>query len=747
MKTIESKVIIALWILGLGTSQILVEARRGHEAMFTPHHKATNNSKTSKSSHSSNVCKTKACEHRAKYITASLNKDYKPCDSFYDHVCSNWMFYHPIPDDKSSASVLEGLDDKLTEDLKAIFENTTYKMENQNVTDKVLGAYKNCMNTSIPEKTQFYALTEVLSRVGGEYWPVWPPPKVREVLPTWDQLYTRIHTEFAINLLFVIGVDKDPKNVSNKIISIERPSAGSDLKLFMKRSSRKENKRINPKDLAYLTLMASCIKAFNPKLSFKQVKRVILDIIWFESNVTKILEAAENKTGTELNFYRMTIADLRNISEHVDWLQMLQRLFDSVNITLTPEEPVVLNELYYFKTVVDFIMRNTSRHTTYNYMIWRLIRNFGPMALPKLRELSFKISQASRGVKKDIPLSTRCVYYIGDVMDFPAGRLYVERYFSKEAKKDILDLVNELKDAFSASIRRTKWMDRSTKTQALKKLDNMVKLVGYSDDLLNDTYLNGMFKEVIDAKRGQPFILSYISFRKQWSKINLMTLHKKYKRDEWSSGPAVVNAYYYPQVNGITFPAGILRPPVFEFGVPMYINLGGIGAIIGHEVTHAFDDTGSQFDSDGNMQNWWTNKTRAKFLRKMTCFKEQYGNITDERLKVKLNGKKTVGENIADNGGIHQAYHAYRAWARKHKVKSLPGLQNFTADQLFFISVALTWCNNPRPRRLQQQIDSDVHAPSRYRVNVPLSNMEEFSRAFKCPKDSPMYSERKCVLW
>lgn len=747
MKTIKTKVIIALWISAFAASQVLVEANRAHDAILTPNHKGTKMTKTSKTSDASNVCKTKACERRAKYITASLNKDYKPCDSFYDHVCSNWMFYNPIPDDKSSASVLEGLDDKLTEDLKAIFENTPYKTETQNATDKVLGSYKNCMNTSIPEKTQLYALMEVLRRVGGEYWPVWPPPGAREVLPTWDQLYTRIHNEFAINLLLVVGVDKDPKNVSNKIISIERPSAGSDLHLFRKRSSNKEKKPVNPRDLAYLTFMASCIKAFNPKLSYKKVKEVILDIIWFESNVTKILEAAENKSGTDLNFIRMTIADLKNITEHVDWLQMLQRLFDSVNVTLTPNEPVVLNELYYFQTVVDYIMKNVSRHTTYNYMIWRLIRNFGPMALPKMRELSFKISQASRGVRKDIPLSMRCVYYISDVMDFPAGRLYVQRYFSREAKKDILNLVDELKDAFSASIKRTKWMDDSTKRHALNKLDAMAKLVGYSDDLLNDTYLNDMFSEVVDAKRGQPFILSYISFRKQWAKINLMSLHKKYRRDEWSSGPAVVNAYYFPQVNGITFPAGILRPPVFEYGVPMYINLGGIGTVIGHEVTHAFDNTGSQFDSDGNMQNWWTNKTREKFLMKTTCFKEQYGNITDERLKVKLNGKKTVGENIADNGGIHQAYHAYRAWAKKHKVQSLPGLQNFTADQLFFISVAMTWCNNPRPRRLQQQIDTDVHAPSRYRVNVPLSNMEEFSKAFKCPKDSPMYSKRKCVLW
>ncbi|XP_050024783.2 neprilysin-21-like isoform X1 [Dermacentor andersoni] len=744
MKTIESKVIIALWIFALGTSQVLVEARRAPKAMHTAHLK---DSKKTKTSYSSNVCKTKACEHRAKYITAALNKDYKPCDSFYDHVCSNWMFYNPIPDDKSTASVLEGLDDKLTEDLKGIFENTTYKMEDQNATDKVLGSYKNCMNTSIPEATQFYALIDVLKRVGGEYWPVWPPPKSREVLPTWDQLYTKIHNEFAVNLLFIVGVNKDPKNVSNKIISIERPSAGSDLYLFNKRSVGKKKKPIGARDLAYLTLMASCIKAFNPKLPYKKVKEVILDILWFESNMTKILEAAENKTGSDLNFFRMTIADLRNVSEHVNWLQMLQRLFDSVNVTLTPEEPVVLNELYYFRTLVDYIMKNTSRHTTYNYMIWRLIRNFGPMALPKMRQLSFKITQVERGVKRDIPLSTRCVYYISDVMDFPAGRLYVERYFSKEAKKDILNLVNELKEAFGKSIRRTKWMDGSTKTHALKKLETMVTHVGYSDDLLNDTYLNNMFKEVIDAKPGQPFILNYVSFRKQWAKINLMTLHKPYSREEWSSGPAVVNAYYYPLVNGITFPAGILRPPVFEYGVPMYINMGGIGAVIGHEVTHAFDNTGSQFDSDGNMRNWWTNKTREKFLEKTKCFNEQYGNITDERLKVKLDGKRTVGENTADNGGIHQAYHAYRAWAKKHKVKSLPGLQNFTADQMFFISVALTWCNNPRPKRLQQQIHSDVHAPSRYRVNVPLSNMEEFSKAFKCPKDSPMYSKRKCVLW
>uniref|UniRef100_A0A6M2E5E3 Putative conserved secreted protein n=1 Tax=Amblyomma tuberculatum TaxID=48802 RepID=A0A6M2E5E3_9ACAR len=219
MRTSELCVIIALWIFAVGTPQAPADASRAPKVAVTTHAKVTRTPKMTATSNSSNVCNTKACKDRAKYITASLNKNYNPCESFYDHVCQNWIFFNPIPDDKSSTSVLGEIDDELTENLKLIFENGTYKNENQNATDKVLASYKNCINTSIPEKTQFYAFYDVLKRIGGEYWPVWPPPRTREVLPTWDQLYTRIHAEFAVNLLLVIGVDKDPKNVSDKIIS------------------------------------------------------------------------------------------------------------------------------------------------------------------------------------------------------------------------------------------------------------------------------------------------------------------------------------------------------------------------------------------------------------------------------------------------------------------------------------------------------------------------------------------------
>lgn len=221
MRTVESNIFIALWILSAFTWHVTCKTRSATTGKHT------------EASNSSNVCNTQACHIRAKFIKAALNNNYKPCDSFYDHVCNNWIFYNPIPDDKSLTSVLNGLDDQLTRDLLRIFENTTYKAERQNVTDKVLASYHNCINTSISEKQQFYALYEVLKRVGGEYWPVWPRPHVREVLPTWDQLFTRIHNEMDINLLFVVGVAKDPNNVTDKIIHVRQqpiPPVGVDVK-------------------------------------------------------------------------------------------------------------------------------------------------------------------------------------------------------------------------------------------------------------------------------------------------------------------------------------------------------------------------------------------------------------------------------------------------------------------------------------------------------------------------------------
>jgi predicted metalloendopeptidase len=213
-------------------------------------------------------------------------------------------------------------------------------------------------------------------------------------------------------------------------------------------------------------------------------------------------------------------------------------------------------------------------------------------------------------------------------------------------------------------------------------------------------------------------------------------------------GPAVVNAAYQPDQNSITIPAGILQLVFFNESRPDYLNYGSIGSVIGHEITHGFDDQGAQYDQNGNLNNWWSQKTQIEFNKRAQCFVEQYGSIKDARINMSLNGLNTLGENIADNGGLRGAYDAYQTKvAKKVDAGLLPGFEDFTLDQLFFISYANNWCSLIRNEKLRQQVLYDPHSPSKYRVNVPLSNFDKFSGAFQCKANSNMLPTTRCLLW
>ncbi|CAN7995505.1 unnamed protein product, partial [Ixodes hexagonus] len=696
-----------------------------------------------------NICNTTACHARAKLITKLLNDDIDPCTDFYGYVCNNWIFNNPIPDDKTIRSSLYNLDDQLLKDLKGILENTTYQTRLQNVTDKVVVAYHNCINTSIPVEVQFGALKDVLKSVYGQYWPICRPPRNQRAVPSWRDLYIKIHNELDLHLFFILAVFKDPTNVTNNVISLDMPQSGSAVHEIM---SLSEGTKLTPEQIAYLNLMGSSIKTFYPEITKPTILRIMQDILWFEGNISKIHQESKNKSGQEIHFVKKTIAGLYNVSKKLNWKSFLEKIFAPVNIELDREEPVVLGDEFYLRKVIKFVSKSR-RSTVYNYMIWRVILNFAYLALPKFREMAFVLTSISTGAKRDYPEWMHCLGSIAGsrgVMDEAAGRLYIERKFSAGAKDDINLLVTELTESFKERLVDMKWMDHETKSQALTKLSHMVRHVGYADWIMNDTYLNAKYAHVRPVVLGEPFLVSYMDFRKQAGLQNLRELRKANNRKEdWASGPAIVNAFYSPEANSITFPAGILQAPLFEYGLPMHINLGAIGTVIGHEITHAFDNMGSQFDEEGNYRNWWTNATKEKFLEKIKCFEEEYGSIVDKRVHLKINGVQSKGENIADNGGLSEAYRAYRNWAAKTEcgeAPSLPGL-NLTSDQLFFVSFALTWCTNIRPKQLVSQIHNDPHCPARHRVNEPLKNTEEFSKAFSCPETSRMNKKDKCVLW
>ncbi|XP_077500971.1 neprilysin-1-like isoform X2 [Amblyomma americanum] len=315
---------------------------------------------------------------------------------------------------------------------------------------------------------------------------------------------------------------------------------------------------------------------------------------------------------------------------------------------------------------------------------------------------------------------------------------------------NVKDLAKRLMAVFNETLQSAEWMDNETRKTAEAKLAKMGTKIGYPDWLHNTTYLEELYRFVPQLGSNCTFaeMLRFIA-RNHWVQ-QILKLPEPYDKDaEWLVGPAFVNAFYNPSNNEMVYPSGVLQGALYKRGLPSSVNYGAIGMVVGHEMTHGFDDMGSQFDADGALKQWWTNDTRAHFEEKAKCFQYQYGNITDQAANMSLNGRNTVGENIADNGGLRMAFRAYNRLLKEgaENETRLAGLEDLSGQQLFFIANGMVWCSNSRPEYLRQLIQYDPHSPHRYRVNVPMGNMEAFSIAFNCPSNSTMILKNRCTLW
>merc|ERR1719341_1027082 len=327
------------------------------------------------------------------------------------------------------------------------------------------------------------------------------------------------------------------------------------------------------------------------------------------------------------------------------------------------------------------------------------------------------------------------------------GKLYAEKFFKKEAKVAADEMVSYIRAEFDKILRTVDWMDDETRVRAINKSLAITPHIAYPEELLNEAKLEELYAglhitdgELLSNMRNLTIFGTNYSFRRLREKVN---------KNDWKNhgAAAVVNAFYSPLENSIQFPAGILQGTFFNAERPKYLNYGAIGFVIGHEITHGFDDMGRQFDYRGDLKEWWEPETRSKFIEKSKCIIYQYGNYTAPEVNMTLNGLNTQGENIADNGGIKEAYYAYQQWSRDHgEEKPLPGLQ-LSPKQLFWVSAANVWCGKYRPETLKLRILTGHHSPARFRVNGPLSNLEEFSKDWKCPLGSKMNPVHKCTLW
>ncbi|KAK6631134.1 18S rRNA pseudouridine methyltransferase [Polyplax serrata] len=340
---------------------------------------------------------------------------------------------------------------------------------------------------------------------------------------------------------------------------------------------------------------------------------------------------------------------------------------------------------------------------------------------------------------------SQCVEWTNKKLGMAVGALFIRDNFNQDSKETALEMIHTIREAFNELLTENKWMDDETRAVAKEKADSMNERIGYPELLTNTEELNKEYENltIIDNQ----FLVNVFNVLKYDAYHNLRKLRQPVNKNKWSTEPAVVNAFYNPNKNDIVFPAGILQPLFYSQHFPKSLNYGGIGVVIGHEITHGFDDKGRQFDKDGNMMQWWNNATIKAFRERTQCIIDQYSKYKLDEVDLFVNGRMTQGENIADNGGLKQSFRAYKKWVAKHGEEPLlPGI-NLSHDQLFFLNYAQIWCGSMRPEDALTKIRSSVHSPGPVRVIGPLSNSWDFAKAYNCPLQSPMNPTSKCSVW
>eukprot|EP00063_Salmo_salar_P014186 XP_013989021.1 PREDICTED: endothelin-converting enzyme 1-like isoform X4 [Salmo salar] len=441
------------------------------------------------------------------------------------------------------------------------------------------------------------------------------------------------------------------------------------------------------------------------------------------------------------DYYLNKTANAKTLAPAVDWMPYLTDVFAPV--LLNDSEPVVVYAKDYLQKVSDLIA-STNKSVLNNYMIMKVVRKMVSILDKKFQDAEQRFFEVMYGTKKSCtPRWKLCVSDTDSALGFALGALFVKATFAEDSKAIAEDMVSEIKWAFEDSLKYVDWMDQGTKKAAKEKAEAIYNMVGYPKFIMDPKELDKVFNdfEVVSDLYFQN-VMQYYNFS---ARVTADQLRKTPNRDQWSMTPPTVNAYYNPTKNEMVLPAGILQAPFYSRSWPKALNFGGIGVVMGHELTHAFDDQGREYDKDGNLRSWWKNSSVEAFKKQTQCMVEQYSNYSIN--KEALNGKHTLGENIADNGGLKAAYKAYVNWIAKNgEEATLPAL-GMTNHQLFFVGFAQVWCSVRTPESSHEGIITDPHSPSRFRVIGTISNSHDFSEHFGCKADAPMNPKHKCELW
>ncbi|KAH8418517.1 hypothetical protein KR009_010843, partial [Drosophila setifemur] len=709
--------------------------------------KLSMNPKGKSSAGTENVCLTQECIHTASTVLRKMKLEVEPCDNFYEFACGTYLEEENIPDDKVSISTFSVISDKLQEQLKDIITAERPETDPKHFRLPNL-LYKACMNKTLIEALGPEPITRIAEKLGG-----WPLLKGESWNAddswTWQEQVKRFRVAgFSMDYIIDFSIGVDLQNSTKRLIDLDQSALALSREYLVKGF----NETLVS---AYYDYMVDVSVLFGANK--EQAKNELLRSLEFEMALANISWPNEKRRNSSELYNLRNTAQLQAAYPYVQWLDYMNALLPE-GLSVADDEMINLSVPSFFEDLGKLLAKTPKRDIA-NYMFWRihgfsigfLSEEFRKRQLQYATALSGRQEQEARW-KECVDIATGRLVSgmarpIGLRLGISVGSLYVRKHFHHDSKSNALEMVNDIRDVFNDILDEVNWMDAKTKKEAKEKLHSMSTHIGYPDEMLDNDKLSKYYAK-LDIQPDKYFD-SFLAMNLFGTDYSFNKLRLPVNKTEWvrHARPAIVNAFYSSLENSIQFPAGILQGHFFNAQRPKYMNFGAIGYVIGHEITHGFDDQGRQFDVKGNLRDWWQPDTQKAYLAKAKCIIEQYGNYTERATGLNLNGINTQGENIADNGGVKESYIAYRRWVEKHgEEPKLPGL-DYSPEQMFWISAGQTWCAKYRKESLKMRITTGVHSPSEFRVLGSFSNMKDFAKDFQCPEDSAMNPIQKCEVW
>lgn len=641
----------------------------------------------------------------------AIDRKANPCDDFYQYACGSWVERTQIPADKGrwnrSFSEIHKRNEALLH--KILEDALSAEGQPDPITAKLGAYYGACMDEAAVEKLGTLPIAALLKKAKG----------LRR-LSDITSLTFELHRK-KLFPLFDISAEQDFKDATKMNAILDQAGLGlPDRDYYFRDDDR--SKKIREFYLGHIERMLKLVK-----YSEGNAKKAAKDVMRIETALAAVSKTRVERRDPQGMYNKVARKDLKKAAANFPWDGYFKALgFPQISeINMTAPK--------FFAGLSDLLKKEKPKAWR-NYFAWQIIYHASDMLPAKFVDEHFALRQALTGQKEQRPRWKRCVASTDSSMGEALAQPYVKLRFAGTSKAATEEMVREISEAFAVELKKVDWMDETTKKSALVKRDAMAYLIGYPDkwktygfEVKRDTYLANVY-----------------AAREETLRRDLDKIGKPVDPNEWEMSPPTVNAYYHPLKNHMVFPAGILQPPFYNADADLAVNMGAMGFVVGHELTHGFDDQGSQFDAKGNMRKWWQDGVREKFNAKAQCVEQQFSQY-EAVPGVKVNGKLTLGENIADLAGIKLAFRAYRAMRKKRRSAIIA--EGFNEDQLFFLSVGQTWCSKYREKQARLQAQTDPHSPPKYRVNGPLSNLQEFADAFQCKKDQPMVAKKACAVW